>query len=279
MCFRYGKSFCFDPLLVGEHDAAEAAALPVDVLGRRIDDGVRAELQRTLEERRGKDVVDDEPRAGLARDLGDRRDVDQLERRVGRAFQEERLRLRPDRLLPRIDVAAVDQRRGDAEPRQQRADHVVAGAEERARGENVVAGLQVAKQRGADGGHAARDRKPRLRAFEQAHALLEHRDGRIGVARIDEARVLALEARLGRLGVGIDEALGQEQRLGGLGELRAHRAAMHQLGRGTVALLLRIVRFRRGLRRHGKPPTKNPAALPLESKTGGFHLRPFSKFF
>src|SRR3712207_8493706 len=45
----------------------------------------------------------------------------------------------------------------------------------------------------------------RLRAFEQAHALLEHRHRRVCVARIDEAGVLALEAGLGGLRVRVDE--------------------------------------------------------------------------
>ena len=50
--------------LRAEDDAAEAAALAVDMLGRRIDDAVGAELQRLLQHRRGEDIVDDERRAG-----------------------------------------------------------------------------------------------------------------------------------------------------------------------------------------------------------------------
>ena len=100
-----------DPLLVGKDDAAEAAALAVDVLGRRIDDDMRAELERLLLQRRGEDIVDDQPRADRVGECGDRGDVDHFERRVGRAFEEEQLRVRPDRLFPVRDVGAVDQRR------------------------------------------------------------------------------------------------------------------------------------------------------------------------
>ena len=78
-------------------DAAEAAPLAVDVLGRRIDDAVGAELQRALQERRREDVVDDERRAGRVGDLGHGGDVDELERRVGRALEEERLGVRAAR--------------------------------------------------------------------------------------------------------------------------------------------------------------------------------------
>ena len=189
-----------DPFLVGKHDAAEAAALAVDVLGRRIDDDMRAELQRLLLQRRGEDVVHHQPRADRVGERRDRRDVDHFERRVGRAFEEEQLRVRPDRLFPVLDVGAVDQRRLDAVFRRQRLDHPAAGAEQRARRHDVVAGLEAAQDRRRDGRHARRHGAGVLGAFQRAHALFEHVDGRVGVARIDEAGLLALEARLGGLG-------------------------------------------------------------------------------
>ena len=49
-----------DPFLRREHHATEAAALTIDVLGRRVDDDMRTELKRLLEKRGGKDVVDDQ---------------------------------------------------------------------------------------------------------------------------------------------------------------------------------------------------------------------------
>ena len=132
---------------VGEDDAAEAAALAVDVLGRRIDDDVGAEFERLLEERRREHVVDDQPRAGLVGDLGDRRDVDHFERRVGRAFEEEHLRVRPHRLLATasrsLPSTSVEV---DAVSRQQLLDHVAAGAEQRPGRDDMVAGLEVAEE-------------------------------------------------------------------------------------------------------------------------------------
>ena len=106
----------------------------------------------------------------------------------------------PHGALPGVDVAAVDQRGGDAEARAQRLDDVAAGAEQRARGDDVIAGLEEAQQRGGDGRHAGGGGARGLGALQQAHALLEHGDGRIGEAAVDEARVLVLEARLGLLG-------------------------------------------------------------------------------
>ena len=42
-------------------------------------------------------------------------DVDHLERRIGRAFEEEQLGVGPHRGAPRLEVAAVDQGRGSGQ--------------------------------------------------------------------------------------------------------------------------------------------------------------------
>ena len=86
------------------------------------------------------------------------------------------------------------------------------------------------KHSSADGDrrHAGGGGARGLGAFQQAHALLEHGDGRVGEARVDEAGVLVLEAGLGLLGAVVDEGLGEEQRLRRLAELRAQRAAVHE---------------------------------------------------
>jgi len=83
----------------------------------------------------------------------------------------------------------------------------------------MIAGPNLRQQARGDGGHPAGRGARRLGAFQQAHALLEHRDGRIGEARIDEAGIIALEPRLGRLHRRIGEALRQKQRLGQFAKL------------------------------------------------------------
>jgi hypothetical protein len=103
-----------DEFLRRQDDAAEAAALAVDVLGRRIHHAVGAEFERPLKQRRREHVVDHQRRAGGMRDLGDRLDVSTSSAGIGRAFQEEGLRVRPYRLAPLVEIIAVDQRRGDA---------------------------------------------------------------------------------------------------------------------------------------------------------------------
>ena len=225
-----------DELLARQDDSAEHASLAVDVLGGRIDDAIGAELQRMLQQRRGEYVVDDQRRAGPMHDLGDAGDVDEFERRIGRRFQESCLGVRTQRRPPGVKIGAVDQGRGDAEARQQVLDHIEARAEQSPRGDDVVARLELAHERGGDGGHAARGRARRLRAFEQRHPLLEHRDRRIAEARIDEAWILALEARLRELHRVVEKALGEKESFRRLLEGRAQRSAMDQLRRGPERL-------------------------------------------
>ena len=70
-----------------------------------------------------------------------------------------------------------------------------------------------------------------LGALERGHALLEHAHRRVAVAGVDElVRAGGDEARLRRLGVGIDEALREVDRLGGLAVLAAAGAGVHQPG-------------------------------------------------
>ena len=183
------------------------------------------------------------------------------------------LRLRPHRLPPGVEVGAVDQRRGDAEARQELGDHIVAGAEQRARGDDMVAGLQVAEQRRRHRRHAARHGAARLRAFQQAHALLEHGDGRIGVARIDEARILALEARLGRLAR-------RDRRSPASG--RSPRTS-RRIASACVPPCTSSVAGRKRLRGTSadamETSNKKPGRASQKHKAGGFHLRPFSILF
>ena len=191
-----GMDVVGDELLRAEDDAAEAAALAVDVLGGGIDHAVGAELERALPQRRREHVVDDQRRAGGVRDLGDLGDVEHFEIGIGRRLQEAGLGVRPHRRAPRVEVEAVDDGRGHAVARQIVLHHVEAGAEDRLRRDDMVAGLDLAHHRERDRGHAGRGRARRFRALEFRHALLEHVDGRIGEARILVAGVLALEAGL-----------------------------------------------------------------------------------
>ncbi len=77
-----------------------------------------------------------------------------------------------------------------------------------------------------DAGRAGRPRSPSSRR----QPLLEHPVGRVGVARIDEAGLVAGEARVGAFGRVVDEALGQVEGFGRLAVFAAVQAAADQLG-------------------------------------------------
>src|SRR3569832_2191441 len=83
-----------DQLTRAQHDPAKRPALAIDMLGGRVGDEVRAQLQRLLVERRRKHVVDDQLGAMRLGDLGYARDVDELDGRIGRRLDEHHLGVR-----------------------------------------------------------------------------------------------------------------------------------------------------------------------------------------
>ena len=145
-----------DELLRAEDDAAEAAALAVDVLGGGIDHAVGAQFERALPQRRREHVVDDERRAAGVRDLGDLGDVEHIEIGIGRRLQEAGLGVRAHRRAPLVEIEAIDDGRRDAVARQVFLDHVEVGAEDRLRRNDVIAGLDLAEDRQRHRGHARR---------------------------------------------------------------------------------------------------------------------------
>ena len=236
-----------DELFRRENDAAEAASLAVDMFGGGIDHAISAELERALPQRRRKDVVDHKRGARAMRDLRHFLQVNHLERRVGRRFKEEGFGIGPHRRAPLREIGPVHERASDAKARQQILHHITAGAEQRPGGDDMVAGPHLSHHRGGNGGHAACGRARGLSAFEGGHARFEHRNGGIGKAGIEIARLLALEARFASLGGVVNEALGEEQGFRGFAELRALAAGLHKAGfravfaigrRGHAGLLL-----------------------------------------
>jgi cell division protein FtsB len=116
------------------------------------------------------------------REVADRLDVDDVEHRVRRRFEQHGLGRRRQRLLPLLEVAAVDEFALDSVLRQQVVDDVVARAEQLARGNDAVAALEQREQRVEHCRHAGRGRYARLGALERGKAVLEHRNRRIAEA-------------------------------------------------------------------------------------------------
>ena len=162
-----------------QDDAAEAAALTVDVLGRRIHDNVSAEREWTLPDRCREYVIDDQPCTAAMRDLGDRRNIDHIEGRIGRAFEKARLGVWAHRLLPLVEIVTIDQCGLDSIARQQIFHDVAARAEQRLGCDDVIAGFQRREDRGCDSSHAGCCGSGGFGTFEFDHALFEHRNRRI----------------------------------------------------------------------------------------------------
>ena len=93
-------------------------------------------------------------------------------------------------------------------------------------------------------------------------------------ARVDEARVLALEAGLGGFHRVVDEPLGQEHGFGGLAEGGPHGAAVHQAGGRAQRLVSRGGR-RAGHRSYARNSLSSP--LGTEQKPGARARLPASR--
>ena len=231
-----------DDQLRGSADrAGHDTALPVEVLGARMDHQVGAQFGRALQRRRAEAVVDRQQRAGGMGDVGQGGDVADIGQRVGRRLGEQQARLRPHRGAPFGDVGLRDEGRLHAELAELLAEQVERRAEDGARADDVVAGLQQAHAHHEDRRHAGGGADGGFGAFERGQALLEARDRRVGGARVGEAVLGAGEAAGAGGGIGLDEAAGQEQGFGMFAVLagrqrgaQRERVAMQAFGQGSI---------------------------------------------
>ena len=151
---------------VAQDGAAQAAALTIDVLGRGIDDDVRAEGEWALYRRYAEHVVHDDAGADAVGKRRDRSDVHDRHGRVAGAFEEDAAGLGPERALPRVEIGAVHEVGLDAVTRQQLVHHHVAGAEHDAGGDHVVARAKLAHQGREDRRHACGGRLTGIGALD-----------------------------------------------------------------------------------------------------------------
>ena len=101
----------------------------------------------------------------------------------------------------------------------------------------MVAGGELADQRGVDGGHAGGCGEGVLRPFERGDTFLKHADGRVAIAGVNEAVRLAVEPRLRRFGVRVGEALREVERLRQLAMTASVGAGVHHAGAGGEGFL------------------------------------------
>ena len=166
-------------------------------------------------------------------EIGHRLKIDDLQHRVGGAFDEHELCRRGQGLLPLAEIGAVDEDGLYAVARQQGGDDPVAGTEEGACGHDPVTRLEMGEHRRCNGRHAGSGGAARLRTLQQSQSLLKHLDRWVAEARILEVLDLAEKGLLGLFRAVIDEAGAEKERLAGLAVIAAHGAAMDEKAGGT----------------------------------------------
>ncbi len=220
--------------------AADGDAVSADPFGDRVHDDVGAKRERAAQIGRGKGVVDQERNAGRMRDLGHLRDVEHFQSRIADGFTDHQPGAVVDAGADAVEIARLDEARGDAEARQRVGQEIDRAAIERSRRDDMIAGAQ---QRG-DGKmhrrHAACGAHGADAVFERRKPLFQHRRRRIGNPRVDVAGALQIE-QTGRV-IGIVEHV-----RGGLIDRDGARTC-HRIGMlaGMQAQGLEGGRFRRG---------------------------------
>ncbi len=229
---------------VDQH-SADRDSVPAEELGGRVVDEIRAMIEGLQQIRRREGRIHEQRQFRLVRDGGDRGNVEDLQSRVAECLAEEQPRVRANRLSPGIEVARANERGLDAEARQRIGKQIVRAAVERARGDEVRARAGDRRHREVQRGLAARGRDGPHAAFERRHALLEHRVGRIGDARIDVPAALHVEERRRVVRVAEDEGGGEvdrrrtraRDRIGPLARVQAERVELQSAGCGHDVLL------------------------------------------
>jgi hypothetical protein len=154
--------------------------MTADVLRRRVEHDVGAELERPLEVGRGERVVDDDDRADLVRRVGGRADVDDVQHRVRR-------RLEPDDPCPlvqvrgevRVDLLGRDEVEGVSLRLVDLREHPVDAAVDIVDADDSLAGVDEVheRRRRADPG---RESRTVLRPLERGEHRLERGPRRVG---------------------------------------------------------------------------------------------------
>ena len=221
-----------DEGLAGQHRAAQNTALAVHVLGAGIDHHIGAVVGGPLQNRRGENIVHHHARANPVGQRNNRLQIDQVQGRVGWRFEKDHRGAVLNGGPPLRQIGAIHQVDVDAVAGQQLGQDIVAGAEQGAGGNHVIAVLQLAQQGGKHRRHAGGGGEAGLRTIDLGQPLLEHGNRGIAVAGIDEALVVAEKAGLRLLGAVVDKAGVEVQRFRGLAMGRAVQPGPDGAGAG-----------------------------------------------
>src|SRR5258705_4694351 len=119
-------------------DSPHHVAMAVEILGSEVIDDVGAVLERPLEIRRSKGVVDDEECILSFRDLPDRREIGDPHHRIGRRFHHDRDRILVARILYVLRITTVYVREAQPEVLEDLVEESVGAAVTALAGHDVV---------------------------------------------------------------------------------------------------------------------------------------------
>ena len=187
-----------------DDDAADHVGMTVEVLGRRMQDEIRAVFERPLQHRRTKRIVDDEDQAMLAREGADFGEVDQGQHRIGRRLGPDHARVRLQRRLQRGLIVEVEESEIESRAASAHAlEQAIGAAVEIVHRDHMAARIEQIEHR-ARRGEARAERIAARAAFEIGNAALVGHARRILRAAVFVAFVHA--------GAGLDIGRGRVDR-------------------------------------------------------------------
>jgi len=228
-----------DALVARGNRAANGGVMALDVLGGGEHRDIRAEIERTQQQRREEGVVHHQSQIGGPGDVGNGRDIGEFECRIRRGLDEDHAGGRLDRSLYGFGIRRIDEARFNTEVTQHLIEEPHGAAVDDIRQDDVIARLEQSEEDGRDCRHAGRETDCRRRVFKGSQCFFERGDSgirgaRIGVPLVNAHGVLAVGGGL----------IDRRQHSAG-GRVGMHAAADRRNHRGTLGgVCTRGERFR-----------------------------------
>ena len=175
--------------------------MAAEKFGHRVQDDVRAPLNRSTQIRCRKGVVDEQRQSALVRDAGDGLDVEHIAAGIADRFAEECLGIAPNRGFPRAEIVRVHPCQLDRKLAQDVLELVDRPAVQRRGGHDVVPGFEQREQRGGLRGQATGKRDGAAAVLQAGGTLFEcgHRrihDPGVGIAVLLQVKVCGRRLRV-----------------------------------------------------------------------------------
>ena len=186
--------------VVQTNRAANNVGVSADVLRRRMQYQICAEIQRPLEVRRCEGVIDQTERAVPVRDFRRSPDIGDAQQRIGGRLDPQESGSPRDRPFNGPEVGRFDKRKRQAEVFEHSLEEPIGAAVNVPRGDHMIALLEQ-QHRGGRGAHARGESQPVLGVLQTRQRVLQRRTRgivrpRIIVAFMHSGRALRVGAGL-----------------------------------------------------------------------------------